>query len=176
MVYLKENPVGIDYIIDKIQKSIHDNLQSDWGQIDVYGRVHKITDSDGTIRLRRYIGQNEYEPILFSEGNKIFFVQGNSPKIEMGVAENDLYVISILKLEDGKFQIDDEIVHQKMVTELVNVFEIEDVSGLKYGMANIKRIVEDPFEKGNFKFSDIYPYHVFAVECKVKYVLQDNKC
>lgn len=175
MVELKSNPVGIDEVIDRIQKKIHDPLNLKWGSLDVFGRVYKKLDEKGNISLERYVSDNEYKKVLFSEGNKIFFIQGNNPTINLGQATNDLWVVSVVKINSTSER-DDEKYHIELVNELIKVLGLKSVSGIEYGMGNLKRVVLEPFEEGNFNFSDIHPYHVFMVKTNVNYQLTINEC
>ena len=177
MNHRKQDPVGIDGPIDTIQRIVYGPLSKLWGEIEMYGRVYKKAEKDG-ISLERYIGDGEYEKVLFNEGNKVFFVQGKKPEMEDARFSNDLYIVSIVDIEriSGTQHRADEEVHLDMVSELSKVIEPDNILGLEYGMDNLKRVVEDVFEFGNFKYSDIQPYHVFMVRCKVSYSLIKNEC
>ncbi len=177
MNYLKENPVGIEKVIDTIQKRIYDPLIEKWGTLDIHPKTEKRVKDEGVI-LEAYIGKKEYKPILYSEGNKIFFVEGNSPTLNNGVATNDLWAICILKIGDiyDTDFIESESAHLDLLDAIYDVVGVESVLGLEYGMSNLKRVVEDVFQYGNFKYSDIHPYHVFMVKMSVDYLLIKNKC
>ncbi len=177
MNYLKTAPVGIDAKIDTIQKRIYAPLLAKWGNLDVYGRVYKKTSEDG-VSLERYEGNGEYGKVLFSEGNKIFFVQGNKPEIKFGNVQNDVWIVCIVDLESvaGIGHRADEEVHMDLMTNLNNTVMQKDIIGIEYGMDNLKRVVEDAFEFGNFKYSDNHPYHVFTVKINVEYSLIENNC
>ncbi|QQO97045.1 hypothetical protein Nekkels1_43 [Cellulophaga phage Nekkels_1] len=174
---LKDNPVGIDSKINQVQKSIYPILVSKWGEFDLYGRVYKIVKGNKT-SLEIYVGNGEYKKILFSEGNKMFFIQGDKPTFKDGFFNNSIWIISILNIEKIKNIIHraDEEVHNDLITSLSSVFSFNDIIGLEYGMNNIKRIVEDVYDYGTFKASDIHPYHVFSVELNVQYSLIDKNC
>lgn len=169
--YLRTDPVGIDRVIDFIQKKIYANLVEKWGTLDIYDRVvKKVREQE--ISLERYVGNGEYEKVLFAEGNKVFFYQGDLPDISNGFANNDLFVIGILNLQSiygNKGHIPDEEVHLDLVTELQQCSYVEEVSQARYGMDSLRNLVSDPFQVGNFKFSDIYPYHVFIIRTRVNY-------
>lgn len=175
MIYSKENPVGIDRVIDLIQKRLYDPISSIWGSLDVYGRVYKVYN-DGDVSLERYVGDNEYEKVLFSEGNKIFFVQGDKPDYNHGFMLNDLYIVCIVNI-DNIFRVNhraDEEVHFHVLNELSKTSVLEEIEGLEYGMDNLKNLVEDNFSSGNFKYSDVHPFHVFTVKTKVNYEIINN--
>lgn len=175
MNYLKSNPVGIDVNINRIQSKIHDPLLSKWEDISIYGRVYKKPDNNGKISLQRYTVNGEYKPVSFSEGNKIFFVQGTRPEIYYGQAKNDLWAVCTLKL-DNLNEREDEKVHIELVSELQKAVGPEAISGLEYGMNNFRRLIEDPLEFGNFKYGDIHPYHLFMVKMEIDYQLTINEC
>ena len=171
-IHLKTNPVGIDKVIDRIQKLVHDPIVADWGETDVYGRVYKVQKKD-KVELQRYVGNNEYKPMLTSEGNKVFFIQGDSPDVNLGNANNDLWMVSIMKI-DSTTEREDEEAHEVVLTTLSSHF-LKNVIGIEYGMENLRRVVEDSFS-GNFKYSDIHPYHVFMVKMNVQYNLIKDNC
>ncbi len=168
----KTNPVGIDKEIDRIQKRIYQPLVDLWRELDVYGRAYKKQTEDG-ISLEVYKGNGEYEKILYSEGNKIFFVQGDKPSIKNSYAKNDLWLVCILNLDEisNISHRADEEAHVDLVSLLQN-----DLTGIEYGMNNLKRVVEDAFSFGNFKYSDIHPYHVFTIRMEVDYSLEKEQC
>lgn len=173
MNHLKANPAGIDKVIDRIQKLIYDPLLASWGSLDVYGRAYKYQKND-EITLRRYIGNNEYSPILFTEGNKIFFVQGDNPDINLGEMTNDLWMVCIVKV-DSLDEREDEEIHEEVITILSKVY-LKNLIGMEYGMDNLKRAVEDSVTHGNFKYSDIHPNHVFMIKMNVNYSLIKDNC
>lgn len=175
MNYRKTDPVGIDKVIDRIQSKIYDPLLSKWGSLDIYGRVYKKTDKNGSISLERYVGDGEYEKVLFSEGNKIFFVQGNSPKINFRQGQNDLWAVCIIELSESTKRNDEEA-HLDLTTEIGKVLGMESLEGLEYGMTNLKKVVEEPFQNSHFKYTDIHPYHVFMLKTNVTYLIINNEC
>lgn len=175
MNYRKTDPVGIDKVIDRIQSKIYDPLLSKWGSLDIYGRVYKKTDKNGSISLERYVGDGEYKKVLFSEGNKIFFVQGNSPKINFRQGQNDLWVVCIIELSESTKRNDEEA-HLDLTTQIGKVLGMESLEGLEYGMTNLKKVVEEPFQNSNFNYTDIHPYHIFMLKTNVTYQIINNEC
>lgn len=173
MNHLKADPVGIDTVIDRIQKTIHDPLLLSWGSVDVYGRAYKV-QKENDISLQLYKGNNEYEPILYKEGNKVFFVQGDNPEISLGEMTNDLWMVCVVKV-DSIDEREDEEIHQEVITLLSNSF-LKNITGIEYGMENLRKVVEDSSPYGNFKYSDVHPYHVFMVRLSVNYSLIKNNC
>ena len=174
MVELRENPAGIDKVIERIQKKIHEPLLNKWSGLTVFGRVYKKTKKDGSISLETCNSKGEYKKVLFSEGNKIFFVQGKNPKVNHGIASNDLWIVCSLRLE-GNYDRNDEQAHIDLATEVSKVLNIEEWE-FEYEISSLKRVVEDSYDYGNFKFGDIHPYHIFMMKVKVDYAVTINKC
>lgn len=173
---LKENPVGIDVILNRIQIAIYPTLLTKWKGLDILGRAYRKRNNESS-SIEVYTKKGQYEKVLFSEGNKIFFVQGNSPDINLGIAKNDIWAVCILNL-DKIYPTDraDEIVHLDLVSELSNVLQPEEVIGLEYGIENINRILDDDFSFGNFKYTDVHPYHMFLVKMRLTYQMVENNC
>ncbi len=175
MLFLKKNPVGIDRVIDLIQKNLDSNVTPIWGSLDVYARVYKLQGKNN-ISLERYIGNGEYQKVLFSEGNKVFFIQGDKPEYNHGFMLNDLHIVCIVNMDkiSKNFDRTDEESHFDIMNSLSKTTAISSIEGLEYGMDNLKNLVESSFDIGNFKYSDIHPYHVFIVKTKVNYEIINN--
>ncbi len=173
MNHLKANPVGIDKVIDRIQKLVHDPLLASWGSIDVYGRVYRIKEN-GKTQFKLFSGNGEYQSLMFSEGNKIFFVSGDNSNAVSGRENNDLYMVCNVKL-DGVLERNDEEYHNEVVSLISSKF-LKEYKGCRYGINELKKLLENDIY-GNFKFGDIHPYHVFIVKFNVNYYLTNsNEC
>ena len=178
MNYRKADPVGIDKVIDRIQSKIHEPLLNKWGSLDMYGRVYKKTDKKGSISLQRYVGDGEYDPVLFSEGNKIFFVQGKRVDIEFETNTCDLYIVVILDIQEiynTDFR-ETERARLDICDELYKVLDDDSIKGIEYEMSSLRSIVEDSISYGNFKFSDVHPYHVMMIKTSVEYPANSFEC
>lgn len=181
MNYLKQNPVGIDIVIDRIQKSIYKGLTKRWSYLDIFGRVYsnvKLDDKGNEeYVLEHYLRNGEYLPVLTSDSNKIFFIQGNNVEITIGRAVNDLWLVAIVDLKSMSSQKRaDEEVHVDLITELSKVIPLSDISEIRYGLENLRQISNENFEDSNFRFSDIHPKHLFMVLIDAKYSLIQNNC
>jgi len=169
------NPVGVDVEIDKIQKKTYTKLVELWGNLDMYGRVHKVTTKDG-VSVERFLGNGEYEKVLFSEGNKVFFLQGDNPSFNLGTTSNDVWMICILDVNAVRplQHRGDEEAHMDVVTILSDFMPLSNITAVEYEIANLSRVVEEPFQLTNFNMTDIHPFHVFMVKFKVNYSLIKN--
>ena len=74
----KNNPIGIDAVIDGIQKKLFTKLTTKWSvDVDVYPRCYVI-DRDNVKVIEHYKGKNEYYGnLIVAEKNKIFFIAEN---------------------------------------------------------------------------------------------------
>jgi adenylate kinase family enzyme len=71
----KENPVGLDVVIDTIQDRLYE-LKNDWGvNLDGYPRCEiLLKGKEKTIEA--YLGNDEYTgSLIFAEENKFFLLQ-----------------------------------------------------------------------------------------------------
>ena len=182
MNYLKASPVGIDFVIDEIQQRIYQPLVDRWGDLDVYGRVYSnvkvAPNGDEEFILERYSGNGDYEPVLFSDENKLFFIQGNNPSISFGKANNDLWVVCIVDLDSIKNTVHraDEEVHVDLLSVLSTTVPSRDIVEVQYGIENLRSLANEAFDDSNFRFSDIHPNHVFMIRLDVSYTLIENNC
>lgn len=169
MIHSKDNLVGIDKVIDKIQKLLYDPLSAK-GMLNIYGRADRFL-KDNKTHLKVYTQNGEYIDVMYSEGNKVFFIEGSSPTKNQGRTENDLWVVCIFNVDSsGKRQ--DEELHQEVET-LLNRKYMDELTGSAYGMDELRKVSENSIY-GNFKYGDIHPYHVFMVRMRVKYYLIQN--
>lgn len=178
MNHLKTNPVGIDKVIDRIQKSIYAPLVTSWTAVDIYGRVYPNHKRKG-IELEVYNSNGNYDPILFNEGNKVFFVSGREPENNAGGLENDLWAIATVNLDKVKAGIThraDEEVRGELFQLLIKALDRDSIVRIEWGMDKIKRIVEDTLSFDDLNVSDLHPYHVFAIRMRVKYSIIVNEC
>lgn len=73
---IKQNPVGIDVIIQPMQVELYDTLSASWGDMRGFGRVYK-NKKQRRIIPEHYLGNSEYEEVLTSDMTvaTFFFVE-----------------------------------------------------------------------------------------------------
>lgn len=168
MIHLKNTPIGIDEKIQLIQKAIYNTIG--WTDIEVYGRVNKNTKDGKKIYPEYYIGNGEYKEVLTDDTKQctVFFIDRGNHKTKEGIRfEATVSVVFIVNLK--KLQTEDikaEQIALKAVQK-INLFEIEELN------KGIKESLKDFYTEG-IKFSDMYPYHVFAIEGKINYQINSN--
>lgn len=178
MNYRKSDPVGIDKVIDDIQKRIYDPLLSKWGYLDIYGRVYRKVDESGSVNLERYVDGGDYEKVTYSEGNKIFFVQDKKVDTEFEINTCDLWIVCVLDIQEiykTNYR-ETERARLDLCDELYKVLDDDSIKGIQYGMSSLRSLVEDSLQVGNFKFTDIHPYHLMIVRTIVEYPANSFEC
>lgn len=171
MNYRRTEKYGIDAVIDKIQTRLYTELDVLWnGRINAYPRVY-ANPSGQELVLELYKGENQYEPILFSEENKFFFIQGNTPTFGLNnLMANDLYVVFLVNLSEilSGDERNDEKAHQDVISAMQNIILVDQINSMEFGVQPLSRLVDATFD-GAFAYSDMQPYHVFYVRLQVQY-------
>lgn len=114
MNYLKDDNVGIDTVIKKLQKGLYAHLDSEWrlSTIDGYGRVYR-NPRDGNVIPEFYINQGEYREVLMNDlVNTLFFFDVHPDATinngNYGLSKVDIIVFVDLKSVYGDFYRKDE--------------------------------------------------------------------
>lgn len=170
MLYLKNNPEGIDQKINIMQKSLHTKLE--WKEIDVYGRVYR-NPSDKGYKPEAYINDREYKDVLTNDlkTGTIFFIESETHSFISGYDfETDIKIVFMLDLEkiSGNTRNDVEIQNKALLE--VRKHKFFSISKIEKGIENIFK----GFDVTNIKLNDMQPYHVFAIVGKLKYNI--NNC
>lgn len=177
MLHLKDSPVGIDKEVDKIQKKIYQPLVDKWGSLDIYGICSKIYEGN-ELTLKVYDSKFEYTPVLFSEGNKIFFIQGKRVDTSFDMNTCNLWVVCVLNIQEiyNTNYRETERARIDLCNELYKVLDDESIKGVEYELSSLKSLVEDSLTIGNFKYTDIHPYHLFMVKTSIEYEANTLEC
>ena len=171
MNYRRTERYGIDAVIDKIQTRLYDQLDSLWsGRINGYPRVY-VNPAGQELVVELYKGENQYEPILFAEENKFFFIQGNAPTFGLNnLMANQVSVVFLVNLAEilTGDERNDEKAHQDVISALQDILIIDSITGMEYGVQALSRLISSTFD-GDFNYTDMQPYHVFFVRLQVQY-------
>ena len=177
MNYTKTQVTGIDVPIQKAQKLLYDSLSVIWGtNLNGYGRVY-LNNRGKSIIPEVFLSGNDYKDVLSLDDNRFFFVKSDSAtRISNTRYESDIDIYFIVNLKEVIGRDDyrsDEFVHSNVNTVLNRTdFHIK---GIETGIDNIISVfkLED---RDNFNLSDLEPYHIFKVECAIKYDLSKTEC
>jgi hypothetical protein len=174
MLYLKENPQGIDIPIQNLQKYIYRKLLKIWNITDskylCCGRSYR-NQTDKSYIPEIYMGNGEYKDAFFDDTVSAvsFFSMNEKTDIKMLEMTNTvslIFCVNIKELKSGIQHMADEEVRLD-VMENVNVFGFSLVS-IDTGIDNVFR----EYDKTRIKFRDIYPLHCFRLNLKIQY----SKC
>lgn len=161
MIYLKDNPVGIDIQIQRIQQRLYDKLSSSLNcEIHAYGRAYK-TNNKGSIKPEVY-KEGRYNELLTNsqiKGLHFFFIEDNESSVLtrtcMSSNTIDLIVIvdDLSKVRNDVQHYPDEEIKEEVKSYIKSYFEITSVVKNEDAL--------DGFDISKLNF--IYPYFVFRI-------------
>ncbi|MDH6304615.1 hypothetical protein M2459_001350 [Parabacteroides sp. PF5-5] len=174
MLYVKENPTGIDKPIQKLQNRIWSGLLKAWGiaesDYNSFCRVY-INRKDGGYIPEFYMGRNEYRETFFDD--KVyatsFFVMDETVKFEstsMRTTGSLIFCVNLERLKSKVLHRADEEVRMDVVS-LCNMYGFT-VSSIQVGIKNVFR----EFSQDVIKFTDMHPFHCFRINMNIIY----DKC
>lgn len=168
MNYLKENPVGIDKDIQKMQIKLFDNLGFD--NFEGYGRAYIDTQKD-SVKPIFFQSGIDYKELLLDDSinGRFFFVEDPETDSEMTMSESKvdiIFLVNLVKLyPDIPYRADEEFrQHIYKILKKSRHFFLNDIKITK-GIEALK----------GFKTNlvDMHPYHFVKFSGEIKYQL-DN--
>lgn len=181
MNHLQTNTSGLDCVIKTLQTDIYTELLVLYPTltIDGFGRAYRIAKEGNKNYVPSVFDEEgkEYIPDMYLNDNKdltFFFIDGENHKTEDGVVFTstlkvvfhvNLSKIDVVSRADAK-------VHK----EVANLIRLETngdlkIEGLEKGVPTVFR----GFDTSKITFTDMHPYHIFAVIGTVNYYI-NNKC
>jgi len=163
--YTKVNPVGLDIVIDKIQKKLYNELSALWNvSLDGYPRCYEIK-RDKKTTVEYYIKKNEYVSLIHSDTNKFFFTcKKDIVQNSFTTYNAELEVYFILNVQDCKPSIEhraDEEVRMDVINVLSSIGYVEVTKKITTDITSV-------FSGYNFEFqTDMHPNHCFKVTFEV---------
>jgi len=161
---LRQNMEGIDRPINRLQKSIYDNLSINFPGADIQGypRVYKVNSKEGIILS--HFENGEYDPVMYSENAlRFFFIDSDIAKgIDFKDYRNGVNIIFIANL-DKLYPVSSELNDEVLVSLVLKQVHKENAF---YGIEEITkgiRNVMDNYRSDNIKFDDTYPLFYFEV-------------
>lgn len=171
----KEKPIGLDFIIDKIQTKLYNKLSDKWNiDLDAYPRCYVLEDQDGIVTVEHYERNKEYSGnLIVSERNKFFFTAEDSQeKVNVTQFETKLSIYFILDLKS----IYPELKHRCDSEVLADVSSVLDLSAgvdRKYKIVTDYNEVFGPFF---YEFDNIQPYYCFRIDLETLPYLINKIC
>lgn len=136
MNHLKDEPVGVDKAIQRIQKSLYTKLG--YSNIDGYGRVYRL-DIDGKFIPAHFISGTDYKEVFFndkgdSNGNFFFYVDpvSNVGTTDIKANLNIVFQFDVNKIINCYQRNDEEILANIMKVLKGSAFKPETITrGIK---------------------------------------------
>ena len=181
---LKNSPVGIDTVINNINKLVYDDL--DWLSTNynaihytAYHRALKNPNGQGGLIPEVYnidtvTRSGEYSEVFYDDSldaSSFFYVDDNQSTIDNGrmfnttlsmVFQVDLSIVASAIKHRGDAEI------HRVVVNAINKGIYGKVSNVVTGIQN----VYSEFEQSQIDFTDMHPFHCFRVDIDVNYEFQ----
>jgi hypothetical protein len=172
MLYLKNDPSGIDRPISDLQERLFKLLCKKWniGEKDYnsFCRAYKNQKAQGGYIPEFYMGGNEYRELFFDDAVSVtsFFVAGERVSFVMDMYHSDvslIFNVDISKLKNSPNRADEEV--RLDVVKLCKNTTDFDLVSIETGIANVFR----EFSAEGVKYRDMHPLHCFRLNFKIIY-------
>lgn len=171
----KQKPIGLDFIIDKIQRKLYDKLSAFWKiNLDAYPRCYVLEDLEEKRTIEHYVSKNEYSGnLIVSESNKFFFTAEDSQKrVNPSQFKTKISLYFILDLKkiypDNPERCDTEV--------LADVIKVLDHSPGINREFEIITDYSDVFSSFFYEFDNIQPYYCFRIDMETQPYSIDKNC
>jgi len=171
MLFLKENPIGIDIPIQNFQRFLHRKLCETWktSEYESYGRAYKNQTKKGGYIPEVYNGK-DYKEVLFNDKTHAlsFFIVGDVQKELMQQREADVALIFCVNVQKLK----PNITHRADEEVRINVIELCDLRQFSFDMISVITGIKSVFAEfdiSQIKYRDMNPLHCFRLNFKLKY-------
>ena len=164
MIYAKENPIGIDLYILRLQRKIE---EMGWIDTDVYGRLF-INERDGRKVIEAYLGNGEYREVFIDDTkNAVFGFIVEDTRKTYSMIQCNVKLICSCRLD--KIFETGEITDEEALLTVLRTFrhnQIIRVAGdIQTGLAKVFSDVN--IEK--LKYRNMYPYFNFSFTFSLNY-------
>ena len=182
MLTLKDNPVGIDTVINNINALVYKELG--WSSTDTsfpinysaHHRALKNPRKDGIVPEVFILNEDrfsngEYSEVLYDDtvdASSFFYVEDNQTPTDNGRLFNTtvsmVFQLDLDKVAENIKHRGDAEIH-RVVIKAINKGLYGNVSGLITGIPN----VYSEFDQDQIKFTDMHPFHCFRVDIDISY-------
>ncbi|MDR1199985.1 MAG: hypothetical protein LBK94_13415 [Prevotellaceae bacterium] len=168
MLYTKNNPIGIDREIDRLQKNVFKNLLKKWSieqsNYNCFCRAYKNQQKGGYIP-EFYAGNNEYRELFFDDTVFVtsFFTVADKTNIIVNGCQTVvslIFCVDISKLKDIPHRGDEEIRQ-----DVLGILKALDLISVETGINNVFK----EFSVSNIKYRDLHPLHCFRFNFNIIY-------
>lgn len=171
--HLINNPVGIDASIQRLQKSLYDDLG--WSKLEMYARIYKY-DIEGKTIPQPYLSNGGYlkDAFLNDKNNAhVFFdVDDVETQIEGPLYECKVKIIFMVNLKNlfpGITHRAESECQGKAWDIVYKRKEFKDLNIEK----TLKKVFQG-YDLSGIQKLDTHPYHVFAINTKLRYLINEN--
>lgn len=181
MIHKRQNPIGIDTEIQRIQSHLYDVLTSLWvNNLSGFGRIYKdVHDESDLLRPYWYVGDREYKDVYFDDkyAGSFFFVTGDEPLSEDEFKFRvDVKCVFMVNLEEIFSEEQDDRADQKAQRDVIHALRdishgAFSVSGISVGLDNV--LVG--LDTSQIHFTDQHPLHCFSINIDLSYYF-DSEC
>lgn len=176
MLVLKKNPVGIDSIIDRLQKKTEAYfLAEGWADYTSYHRAYK-NPNEGDVIPEIYIGSGEYLEVLFDDtqnATSFFLAEDTRTQDDEFIISQGLSFIFQVQLNKLYPQIThraDEELHAHILTAIKKAGFEKNVEGITTGAENVYSELSISGDLQELiKLDDLSYFHVVKIDMEVNY-------
>lgn len=183
MLIQKTNPVGVDLVIQKLQKTIHDSLIDKWGisvsaDYEAYARASRNKTDDGYIAEVLTTG-NAYKEVYWNEALTAISFFGSSTRStqELGNLNTDVHLVFFVNLGKAKPSITHRA-DEEVRKDVINACEFGSfgflLESVETGLENILREYPGSRRDDRLKAVDMQPVHCFRLNFSLSYDI--NNC
>jgi len=160
-VYTKNNAVGIDKIINRMQAHLQREL-NDWN-IDIYHKLYNVDNKPVA-----FISDIDYRDVLLNDNQNVcaFLVKESESKSEQDLMKIDVDIIFTLNLSGTQRE-----------DETAKIIAYQAVKSSHWKVTGIERtlpVILSGFDLNGLEYRDMQPFFNFAIKCEVYYSL--NEC
>lgn len=163
-VYAKENPVGLDKRLYKLQLKIN---EIGWDNIDVYGKFY-INERNEIKIAEAYVGNGEYREVLVDDRKTAvfgFLVGDTRSGLNMIKTPVELVCsVDLSKIGESTDRNDEEAMLQVLKIMKYNML-LDNEKEIKTGLDNVFSSISTE----QFKFRDMHPYFNFSIGFDIVY-------
>ena len=181
MLIQKDNPVGIDALIQDMQKQMHDQLLLKWSlNTDVYnayGRCYRNKTNDGYI-AENYTGNNEYKEVFWDDNLSVISFYGTDGKADYAQGQtinvHQVFFINIKKVKPSITHRGDEEVKADIISVVKAGPYGLSITGFEQFTENVLREYPGSRRERRLAAVDMHPLMCFRLNFKLLYDIDQN--
>ena len=168
MLTLKENPVGVDLVINEINNLVYNELNFE--NYEAYHRAFKQQSERGVIPEAFIYDTRDYKECFYDDrvNSSFFYTSDSTDFVDNGRLVNTtvsmVFQVNLDEVAPAIKHRGDEEIH-RVVVNAINKSVYGTVSSLVVGIDN----VYNEFDTTQITYTDMQPFHCFRVDIDVSY-------